>query len=71
MDIIKKYKIEIIFSIVGSIGGYAYWYYIGCSSGTCPITANWYTSVVYGIIMGFLFGQIIREQREKKVAKEL
>lgn len=72
MNILSKilhYKLEIISAIVGGFGGYAYWYYIGCSSGTCPITAKWYTSAIYGVVMGFLLGQIIREQLQKKTKK--
>lgn len=37
---------------LGVAAGYAYWYFIGCNSGSCPITSNWYTSVIYGGIVG-------------------
>lgn len=38
--------------LLGVAAGYAYWYFIGCNSGSCPITSNWYTSVTYGGIVG-------------------
>lgn len=44
----------ILFIIVGSIGGYAYYHFIGCYSGTCPITSNPYISTLYGALIGFL-----------------
>lgn len=44
----------ILFIIVGSIGGYAYYHFIGCYSGTCPITSNPYLSILYGALIGFL-----------------
>ena len=45
-----------IFPIVlGSALGYAYWYFIGCASGSCPITSHWYTTVAYGGIAGATF----------------
>lgn len=68
-NFITKYKIEIISSLVGSIFGYAYWFYIGCSTGTCAITSNWHTTMIYGAIMGFLFGQMITDYYSKKRSK--
>jgi hypothetical protein len=44
-----------IAAIVGGAGGYAYYYYIGCMSGTCAITSNPYISTMYGMAMGALF----------------
>lgn len=70
IQFIAKYKIEIITAILGGIGGYAYWFYIGCSTGACPITANWHTSVIYGVIMGFLVGQMITDYTKKKQQTE-
>ncbi len=55
--------------IVGAIAGYAYWYYIGCYSGTCPITSNWHISMGYGGFMGALGAMIIKDvvvSRKKK-----
>jgi len=66
MKQLNKYKLELIFAVIGAIGGYLYWYYIGCSTGQCPITANWYTSGIYGVVMGFLLGQVVREQIDKR-----
>jgi len=38
--------------IIGMMGGFAYYYFIGCSSGSCPITSYPYISVLYGALMG-------------------
>jgi hypothetical protein len=43
-----------IVAVVGGAGGYAYYYYIGCISGTCAITSNPYISTMYGMVMGAL-----------------
>jgi ElaB/YqjD/DUF883 family membrane-anchored ribosome-binding protein len=47
----------IIFTVVGMILGYLYYFYVGCQSGTCPITSNPYGSVAVGGIMGFLLSK--------------
>lgn len=53
---IKKQKpLKIILGIgIGAILGYAYYYFIGCSSGTCPITSNPLSSILYGSVFGLV-----------------
>lgn len=51
----------IFFVTIGLIAGFLYYKYIGCVSGTCPITANPIISVLYGGILGRLFHSIITE----------
>ncbi|MGA1529331.1 MAG: hypothetical protein ACO398_01140 [Kiritimatiellia bacterium] len=44
-------------ALAGALAGYLIYLYIGCRTGTCPITANPYTSVVVYALMGaLLFG---------------
>lgn len=45
---------NIAFTSIGALIGYGYYYYIGCSTGACPITGNPYISTIYGAIMGFV-----------------
>lgn len=40
---------------VGAALGFAYYRFVGCSTGTCPITSNPYSSMIYGAVMGGLF----------------
>jgi urea transporter len=39
--------------ILGGIGGYLYYHFVGCSSGSCGITSNPYSSVLFGAAIGF------------------
>lgn len=39
--------------IIGGIAGYAYYYFVGCASGTCAITSSPYTSIGFGAFMGY------------------
>ena len=63
---IKQNKVALIMLIPGAIGGYLYWRYIGCTTGSCPITSVWYTSSLYGVILGFVLGNLVDERRAKK-----
>jgi hypothetical protein len=42
------------FALLGAGAGFAYYYYVGCASGTCPITSSPYISTVYGATIGLL-----------------
>jgi len=48
----------------GALLGYAYYYYIGCVSGSCAITSNPYISTVYGGLLGGLLS--FPSKRKKK-----
>lgn len=54
MEFIKKHKLTIAGIIVGAIGGYLYYYFVGCASGTCAITSKPLNSTLYGAMMGAL-----------------
>ncbi len=50
----RRYGIRAGATLLGAAAGYAYYYYIGCASGACPITGHWWTSSLYGALLGFL-----------------
>jgi len=43
-----------LFVVGGGAAGYAYYRFIGCSSGVCPISSNPVISTIYGAFMGFM-----------------
>ncbi|MBN8641590.1 MAG: hypothetical protein J0L86_07260 [Flavobacteriales bacterium] len=50
--------------IVGTIAGYAYYYYVGCASGSCAITSKPINSTLYGSLMGgLLFNLFVKEKK--------
>jgi len=51
--------------VVGAILGYAYYYYIGCVSGSCPITSNPYISTFYGAVLGGLLSFPSKKKKEQ------
>jgi hypothetical protein len=42
----------IIGIVIGAIGGFVYYKFVGCSTGTCPITSNPIISTIYGAVIG-------------------
>jgi len=59
MAFIRKHLFVIITTFVGGILGFLYWRFIGCESGTCPIKSVWYMSTGYGIVLGYLVGDLL------------
>lgn len=45
-----------VFSILGALVGFGYYYFIGCKTGSCPLTSNPFISTFYGLFMGMLIG---------------
>jgi len=63
-EFIKKNILKIIGIVVGGIGGYSYYHFVGCASGQCPITSNPYISVLYGAVMGFLLFDMFKKKEK-------
>lgn len=61
-----KNKGRLIGVLVGAFAGFLYWYYIGCTSGSCPIQANWHTSSLYGGLMGYLIGDLKKKPKKSE-----
>ena len=56
--------------VLGAIGGYFYYRLAGCSTGTCPITSNPWTSILLGAVTGNLIAGIFTIRTSKKNEKE-
>jgi LytS/YehU family sensor histidine kinase len=55
MEFLKSWKFwrPFLGFFIGGMAGFLYYYFIGCTSGSCAITSNPYLSVVWGGLMGF------------------
>jgi len=62
-------RIQIIFLLVGAVGGFLYWRFIGCTSGTCAIKSVWYWTTLWGAAMGYLVGDFINDIIQKRKKK--
>ncbi len=50
----RRWKRFLIGAVIGAGLGLAYYSFIGCQSGGCPITSNPYISTAYGAVFGSL-----------------
>ena len=48
----KKWMRPALFTIGGVLAGLAYYHFIGCATGSCPITSNPVSSMVYMGLIG-------------------
>lgn len=65
MNVILKYKLTILGIAVGAVGGYAYYYFVGCANGTCLITSKPFNSTAYGALMGGLLFSTFKSETKK------
>jgi len=66
---ILRNKLYGIGGIAGGLGGYFYWKYIGCLTGTCAITSNPIRSTIYFALLGaLLFGMFKKVQNKKSAS---
>lgn len=66
----KTFKQKLIFrialTVLGVIGGYLYWRFVGCASGHCAITSKWYLSSLYGGVMGYLISGLFIKDKPRE-----
>lgn len=64
--LIKKYWLAALGVAVGALGGYLYWRFVGCSSGSCPITSSPTMSTIWGALMGGLLFDMFKKKEKKQ-----
>lgn len=64
VGILKRFWLAGLGVVVGMVGGWLYYVYVGCTSGTCPITSSPVLSTFWGAMMGgLLFSMFQKEKR--------
>jgi len=49
--------------VIGATGGFLYYYFIGCRTGTCPITSSPWLSMLWGAAVGYLLFDMFRKKK--------
>ena len=61
----RKYLLTIAGIFLGAVGGYLYYHFVGCNSGTCAITSKPLNSTLYGGLMGGLFFNVFKKNKNQ------
>ena len=61
----RKYLLTIAGIVLGAVGGYLYYHFVGCDSGTCAITSKPLNSTLYGGLMGGLFFNVFKKNKNQ------
>ena len=57
--ILKKLLRPALFTLGGALAGLAYYYLVGCSTGSCAITSSPFTTMAYVGVIGFLLSALL------------
>ena len=49
----------VIGAVIGGLLGYGVYRFIGCPTGTCPITSNPWVSTIFGMVIGTLLSKAV------------
>ena len=66
MKITIKYLKMSLPIFAGAVIGYAYYYFIGCTTGSCPLTSNPYVSTLYGSAVGLIMALPSRKKKPEE-----
>lgn len=66
MNTLKNNWTYLLGALLGAVGGFLYWKYVGCLSGTCPITSSPLYSTLYGVLLGSLLGGAFKKDEVSK-----
>lgn len=59
---IKKWIRPALFTAGGALAGLAYYYFVGCATGSCPITSNPFSSMAYMGLVGWLLSGVFGKE---------
>ena len=57
---LKNWLIPLLFTVGGALAGLAYYYFVGCTAGSCAISSNPINSMLYMGLMGWLLSGVFR-----------
>ena len=63
---LKKWLRPFLFTVGGALVGLGYYYAVGCSTGSCPITSNPIITMIYMGVVGLLLSEIFGKECDGK-----
>ncbi len=65
-DFLKRQWLTLTGIALGTLGGFLYWKFVGCTTGTCPITSSPVNSALWGAVMGGLLLSAFKNTAKEK-----
>lgn len=62
--LIMNHMLSLVGGVVGALAGYLYYVFVGCNSGSCPITSSPVMSVIWGAVMGGLLFSMFDKKKK-------
>jgi hypothetical protein len=62
LNFVTKHKVELVGTGVGMLLGFLYYFFIGCSNGSCIISSNPFITTSYGGLMGYFISGLFKKQ---------
>ena len=57
-QLLIKWRRPVLFTAAGALAGLAYYWLVGCATGSCAITANPVNTMVYTGLIGWLLSGV-------------
>ncbi|MGC3998235.1 MAG: DUF6132 family protein [Anaeromyxobacter sp.] len=54
--LLRRHRRTLLAALIGALAGAAYAHFVGCRTGTCPITSSVWTAALYFGVTGALVG---------------
>ncbi len=64
-EVLRKNRKTIAGALIGATGGFLYWYFIGCTAGSCPIKSSPTLMILYGTALGALAFSLFGNKNDK------
>ncbi|MDO5665750.1 MAG: DUF6132 family protein [Bacteroidia bacterium] len=69
-DFFTKHWLKFLGAAAGAIIGYLYYYFVGCGTGSCPLTSNPWRMTIYGAVLGLLILDVFKKEEAKNIKNE-
>lgn len=60
----NKWILPVACTLGGAAFGFAYYYFIGCKSGSCPITSNPWIATAWMAVVGYLVSVMFSKKED-------
>ena len=67
---LSENKLYFFGAVAGAVGGFLYWKYVGCLTGTCAITSSPVNSTIYFALMGAVLFGLFKKQKVQSETKD-